>query len=439
MVTQNSTTPDSSGDIDQLIGDSDARPWWRRPGPWSAGALIVAVIIGILLWQGHRRADALPGYMTSAVTRGDLTVQVTANGILQPTNQVDIGSELSGTVARVLVDVNDRVKKGQVLVELDTAKLNDQVTQARAALTAAEATVRQAAATASEARDNLARLEEVSRLSGGQVPSQSELAAAQAALQRALADEASAGAGVAEARAALSSADTNLSKAAIRSPINGVVLARSVDPGNAVAASLQAVILFTLAEDLAQMKLEVNVDEADVGQVSEGQRATFTVSAYPNRDYPAAVTRVDYGSTTQDNVVTYVTVLAVDNADLSLRPGMTATAQITATERQGVLLVPNAALRFTPADGADTDSAPQQDGGGLVSSLMPRPPRTGVKSRTVNDRVVVGRQVWVLRDGTAVAVPVETGVSNGFLTEVRSEQLQPGMEVITGRRAAGAS
>lgn len=439
MVTQNSTTPDSSGDINQLIGDSDARPWWRRPGPWSAGALIVAVIIGILLWQGHRRADALPGYMTSIVTRGDLTVQVTANGILQPTNQVDIGSELSGTVARVLVDVNDRVKKGQVLVELDTAKLNDQVTQARAALTAAEATVRQAAATASEARDNLARLEEVSRLSGGQVPSQSELAAAQATLQRALADEASAGAGVAEARAALSSADTNLSKAAIRSPINGVVLARSVDPGNAVAASLQAVILFTLAEDLAQMKLEVNVDEADVGQVSEGQRATFTVSAYPNRDYPAAVTRVDYGSTTQDNVVTYVTVLAVDNADLSLRPGMTATAQITATERQGVLLVPNAALRFTPADGADTDSAPQQDGGGLVSSLMPRPPRTGVKSRTVNDRVVVGRQVWVLRDGTAVAVPVETGVSNGFLTEVRSEQLQPGMEVITGRRAAGAS
>jgi len=439
MVTQNSTTPDSSGDIDRLLGDGGARPWWRRPGPWVVFVLVTAAIGALLLWQSYQRADALPRYVTSAVARGDLTVLVTANGILQPTNQVDIGSELSGTVARVLVDVNDRVKKGQVLVELDTAKLNDQVTQARAALTSAEATVRQAAATASEARDNLARLEEVSRLSGGQVPSQSELATAQAALQRALADEAGAGAGVAEARAALSSAETNLSKAAIRSPINGVVLARSVDPGNAVAASLQAVTLFTLAEDLTQMKLEVNVDEADVGQVSEGQRATFTVSAYPNRDYPATVTRVDFGSTTQDNVVTYVTVLAVDNSDLSLRPGMTATAQITATERRGVLLVPNAALRFTPADGADADAAPRQDGGGLVSSLMPRPPRTGVKSKTVNDKAVVGRQVWVLRDGQAVAVPVEAGVSNGFLTEVSGEQLQPGMEVITEQRAAGAS
>ncbi|MCC6208783.1 MAG: efflux RND transporter periplasmic adaptor subunit [Gammaproteobacteria bacterium] len=438
MVTQNSTTPDFSGDIDQLIGDGDARPWWRRPGPWGALVLIIAVIVGILLWQGYRGADALPRYVTATVTRGDLTVQVTANGILQPTNQVDIGSELSGTVARVLVDVNDRVKKGQILVELDTAKLNDQVTQARAALTSAEASVRQAAATASEARDNLTRLEEVSRLSGGQVPSQSELASAQAALQRALADEAGADAGVAEARAALSSAETNLSKAAIRSPINGVVLARSVDPGNAVAASLQAVTLFTLAEDLAQMKLEVHVDEADVGQVKEGQRATFTVSAYPNHDYPATVIRVDYGSTAQDNVVTYVTVLAVDNSDLSLRPGMTATAQITATERKGVLLAPNAALRFTPVDDASGGAATAQSGGGLVSSLMPRPPRSGTKRRTFNDSAG-SRQVWVLRDGKAVAIPVAAGVSNGFVTEVSGEELQPGMEVITEQRTAGTT
>ncbi|MCC6301774.1 MAG: HlyD family efflux transporter periplasmic adaptor subunit, partial [Gammaproteobacteria bacterium] len=218
----------------------------------------------------------------------------------------------------------------------------------------------------------------------------------------------------------------------------GVVLARSVDPGNAVAASLQAVTLFTLAEDLTQMKLEVNVDEADVGQVREGQRATFTVSAYPNRDYPATVTRVDYGSTTQDNVVTYVTVLTVDNSDLSLRPGMTATAQITATERKGVLLVPNAALRFVPTETTGGDAAPRQNGGGLVSSLMPAPPRGGAKRRTVNDKAAGARQVWVLRGGQAVAVPVTAGVSNGFLTEVGGEDLQPGMEVITEQRATGA-
>jgi HlyD family secretion protein len=437
MATQNTPSTEPAEDLAQLLGEDAARAWWRRPRVWAAAVLLVVAALAFVLWQGQRRADALPRYVTEAVTRGDLTVVVTANGILQPTNQVDVGSELSGTVARVRVDVNDRVKKGEVLVELDTSKLNDQVTQARAALASAEAAVRQAAATAIEARDNLARLEEVSRLSNGQVPSQSELAAAQATLLRALADEARAGAGVAEAQAALSSAETNVSKAAIRSPIGGVVLARSVDPGNAVAASLQAVTLFTLAEDLAQMKLEVNVDEADVGQVEEGQPATFTVSAYPNRDYPATVTRVDYGSTTLDNVVTYVTVLAVDNADLSLRPGMTATAQITATERRDVLLAPNAALRFTPLDMAAGAETPKQ-GGGLVSTLMPRPPGMGTKRRTVNDTAGATRQVWVLRDGQAIAIPVTTGVSDGRLTEVSSEELQAGMAVITEQRAAGA-
>jgi len=424
-------------DITRLLGEAGAaRAWWRRPWVWATVALLVVAALAFALWQGQRRADAEPLYLTETVTRGDLTIVVTADGILQPTNQVDIGSELSGTVARVLVDVNDRVTMGQMLVELDTAKLSDQVTQARAALTAAEATVRQAEATVHEERDNLARLQEVSRLSNGQVPSQSELASAEASLLRALADEASARAGVAEAQATLSSAETNLSKAAIRSPISGVVLSRAVDPGNAVAASLQAVTLFTLAEDLAQMKLEVNVDEADVGLVEEGQPATFTVSAYPNRDYPATVTRVDFGSTTKENVVTYITVLSVNNEDLSLRPGMTATAQITASARRDVLLVPNAALRFTPVDAAAGGEAPRQ-GGGLVSSLMPRPPGATPKRKSVSNKTGAARQVWVLRAGEAVAVPVVPGVSDGFLTEVSSEVLQPGMAVITGQRAAG--
>jgi HlyD family secretion protein len=422
-------------DTAALLGETGGpRAWWRRRWLWITAALVVAAIVALGLWQGQRRAGAAPHYVTEPVTRGDLTVLVTADGTLQPTNQVDIGSELSGTVARVLVDVNDRVTKGQMLVELDTAKLNDQVTQARAALASAEATVRQAEATAREAGDNLARLQEVSRLSNGQVPSQSELASAEAALQRAQADEASARSGVAEAKATLSSAETSLAKAAIRSPISGVVLSRAVDPGNAVAASLQAVTLFTLAEDLAQMKLEVNVDEADVGLVKEGQPATFTVSAYPSRNYPATVTRVDYGSTTSDNVVTYVTVLSVNNEDLSLRPGMTATAQIKATERHDVLLVPNAALRFTPADTAAGGATPRRNGG-LVSSLMPRPPGITAKRRgTTGNGAGSARQVWVLRAGAAVAVPVTPGVSDGHMTEVSGAELQPGMEVITGQR-----
>ncbi len=423
--------------VDDLLGPGAARPLWRRPLWWGGAVLVLlALTAGLAWWQGQR-GDEAPRYVTEPVARGDLTVTVTANGTLQPTRSVNVGSELSGTVARVLVDINDRVKKGQVLVELDTAKLNDQISRSRASLASSEAKVAQAAATFKEASGNLGRMQEVQRLSGGKVPSQAELETAQATLDRALADQAAARAAVADARAALSSDETNLGKASIRSPINGVVLTRAVDPGNAVAASLQAVTLFTLAEDLTKMKLQVNVDEADVGQVREGQGASFTVSAYPNRKYPAKITRVGYGATTKDNVVTYVAELEVANTDLSLRPGMTATATITAAQRSGVLLVPNAALRFTPAVAANADgaapAAPASKSGGIVSQLMPRGPRAGsTRKATIAPST---RQVWVLRDGAAVAVPVTPGLSDGRRTEVESDDLREGEAVITDQGA----
>jgi HlyD family secretion protein len=428
-------SPADDARIDELLGPGGAHRWWRRPLWWTIAAMLLAAVVGIAWWQGQRRTDA-PRYITEPAVRGDLSVSVTANGTLQPTRAVNIGSELSGTVARVLVDINDRVKKGQVLVELDTAKLRDQLSRSRAAVASSEAKVVQVAATVKEARSNLARMQEVRRLSGGKVPSQAELDTAQAMVERALADETAARAAVADARAALSSDETNLGKASIRSPIDGVVLTRTVDPGNAVAASLQAVTLFTLAEDLTKMNLQVNVDEADVGQVREGQNALFTVSAYPNRKFPARIVRVGYGSTTKDNVVTYLAELAVANDDLSLRPGMTATATITATERRGVLLVPNAALRFTPAAG---NGAPAASGssGGIVSKLMPRPPSTST-ARKAGTRTANVRQVWVLRDGAVLAVAVTPGVSDGRRTEVESADLREGDAVIVDQ-AAGST
>jgi len=201
-----------------------------------------------------------------------------------------------------------------------------------------------------------------------------------------------------------------------------------------VAASLQAVTLFTLAEDLTKMKLQVNVDEADVGQVRNGQAASFTVSAYPQRRYPARIQSVGYGSTVKDNVVTYLTDLSVNNDDLSLRPGMTATATITTVERSDALLVPNAALRYTPASAT---AATPAAGSSIVSSMMPRPPRTGGTRRAGTDTAQV-RQVWVLEGGAPRAVPVTPGFSDGRLTEVMSEQLQPGMAVIVGQTTGGA-
>lgn len=414
-----------------VLGMTPPRAFWRSRRLWFAVGAALLLLAAFLLWQRQRVADAAPRYVTEPVTRGRLLVTVTANGTLQPTNKVDIGSELSGTVARVLVDVNDRVAKGQLLAELDTSKLTDQVARSRAAVAVAQARLAQAQATRQQAADTLQRQLEVARLSNGQVPSQTELAAAKAASDRAVADEASARAGVADARAGLSVDETNLRKASIRSPIGGVVLSRSVDPGNAVAASLQAVTLFTLAEDLKQMKLEVNVDEADVGQVRAGQGAKFTVSAYPNRSFPATITRVNYGSTTKDNVVTYVAELRVANDDLSLRPGMTATAVIATNERDDVLLVPNAALRFTPSA-----SAAASAGGGIVSRLMPRMPvqaprRAGTKLSAVN-------QLWVLQDGRPVAVSVTPGATDGRLTEVSGTALKPGVPVITEQAAGSA-
>ncbi|HQY78091.1 MAG TPA: efflux RND transporter periplasmic adaptor subunit, partial [Rhodoferax sp.] len=336
---------------------------------------------------------------------------------------------------RVLVDVNDQVKKGQILVELDTSKLQDQVARSRAALNSAVAQVAQAVATVKEAQGNLARLEEVARLSGGKVPSKAELDSGRATLERAQADEASARANVVSAQATISTDETNLTRGSIRSPIDGVVLTRSVDPGNAVAASLQAVTLFTVAEDLSQLRLQVNVDEADVGSVQVGQKASFTVSAYPSRKYPATITRVAYGSTTTDNVVTYVTYLEVDNKDLSLRPGMTAASTITSTERTDALLVPNTALRFTPAS---TTATAAKSGGGIVSSLMPRMPGGGARKSATNG-ASASRQIWVLRDGAPVAITVTTGISDGRMTEITAGDLQPGMLVITDQRAAGAA
>ena len=438
-MTSSEKTPSTS--LDALLGTGSTRRWWQRAPLWIGVAVLLAGAGGYVYWQKQQTASAAPRFVTEAVQRGNLTLTVSATGTLQPTRSVNIGSELSGTVRRVLVDVNDQIKKGQVLLELDTAKLSAQVLRSRASLAAAHARQAQTAATVKEARANLGRLEEVARLSGGKVPSASELDGGRATLERALADAASASASVQDAKAALSTDETNLSKASITSPINGVVLTRTVDPGNAVAASLQAVTLFTVAEDLSQLQLQVNVDEADVGSVKVGQKASFTVSAYPSRPYPARITRVAFGSTKTDNVVTYITWLDVDNSDLSLRPGMTAAATITSTERDGVLLVPNTALRFTPVV-AGAPGAAASGSGGIMSQLMPRMPRSGGRrSAGAAEKGVAGktRQIWLLRDGVAEPLQVSVGISDGRMTEVSSDQLQVGMDVITDQRSAAAA
>ena len=398
-----------------------------RLGRWPILLLVLIVAGGIYFGFNRQDTAGAPQYKTEPATVGTLVVKVSATGNLQPTNQVEVGSELSGIVEKVFVDDNDLVKKGDLLARLDLSKLQDAVVKSRANVSSVEAQVLQVQATVAETRSNLARMKQVAELSGGKVPSKSEMDTAEANLKRAEASRASAQASVNQARASLKSDETNLSKADIRSPINGVVLARKVEPGQTVAASFQAPVLFTLAEDLSKMELQVDVDEADVGQVKVGQKATFSVDAWPGRQYTAVLTRVGYGSQVKDGVVSYLTVLEVNNDDLSLRPGMTGTAEITTLTRENVLLVPNAALRFTPA----TTGAPQKkSGGSVIGALMPRPPRQTPKTRETAHEGSTPR-VWVLRDGEATPVEVKTGATNGRVTEITSGDLKAGMEIIT--------
>jgi HlyD family secretion protein len=258
------------------------------------------------------------------------------------------------------------------------------------------------------------------------VPSQQELDTAKAVLARAQADDASARAVVSQTQATLDANRTDLTKAVIRSPINGVVLKRSVEPGQTVAASFQAPVLFTLAEDLTQMELDVDVDEADVGQVQKGQEATFTVASYPNRTFPARITDVHYGSQTVAGVVTYETVLKVDNSDLALRPGMTATAAITVKRVENALLVPNAALRFTPP----VQEPRASTGGGLLSKILPRPPQPAPSAREEAQSGAKQQHVWIVRNGQLDAISVTTGTTDGVMTEVTAGHVEPGMALV---------
>jgi len=394
------------------------------------GVTLAALLAGsALLFGGGQGATG--EFITEEAVPGNLLVTASASGTLQPTKSIDVGSEQSGTLATVRVQENDVVKKGQLLAELDTAKLKDSVDKSRAGLAAAEAAVKQKQATVAEARAALTRMKQVAELSGGKVPAKTELETAEATLQRAVADEASARADVAQARATLKTDETNLGKATIRSPVNGVVLTRKVEPGQTVAAQMTTPVLFVLAEDLSKMELQVKVDEADVANVRNGQKASFTVSAWPGRKFPATIQRVGLGSTTTDNVVTYKTILQVNNDDLALRPGMTATASIVTAERTDVLLVPNAALRFTPPTAS---GKPQRS---LVSRLVPGPPPDMAKKRPVAAAAKSDEaRVWVLGEQGAQAVAVKTGVSNGRQTEILGGDLTAGMAVITDYQEA---
>lgn len=432
----NEIVSDPDQDLDEFLG-AEQHPRWRQWMKYWLPAIILLLLVLIISRCSSNGADA--EYITREVVVDSLELTVTATGNLRPTNQVQVGSEVSGRIDEIYVDVNDPVKRGQLIARVNTDVIDDQITQGQANVNVARAQVEQARATLEVDEAQLRRLYEVFEASGGKVPSAIEMEQAQATVARDKAALNSALANVSAAEAQLGTAMTSRSRAVITSPVSGVVLARLVEPGQTLQASFNTPTLLIIAEDLSEMQLHIEIDEADVGQVEAGQEATFTVDAYPGRRFPARVERIDAASSNTANeataqsggsaagstsVVSYAARLSVTNADGLLRPGMTATATIATQSTGDRKLVPNGALRFSPDDAQN-----QNEGGSVLNPMI------GLENKDQEANIGVGSRQTVyvlLEDNELRPVQVVTGQSDGRLTVVSSEELEPGMKVATG-------
>ena len=406
----------------------------RRPlRKWLFWGMVLAVLAGggYWYWQGQGSTVATVRYTTAEAAMGDITVIVTAVGTVEPTLQVDVGSLISGTISEVAVEINDRVTKGQVLARLDTSSLEAELARVEAALMAAKAAVEDARATQEAAVVALSRAQ---KMRDRGLVTEEDLATASTSRRRADAALASAEANVHVAEANVKLSQTAIDKAVMVSPIDGMVLDRTADLGQTVSASGSTVTLFTLAHDLGQMQLQVDVDEADIGKVEVGDRAEFSVDAWAGETFPADVKAMYFAPQKVDGIVTYATILAIDNSDHRLRPGMTASADIVVEHAPDVLTVPNAAFRYTPP----LQTASVQRSSGLLGMLFSSAPTTARQRTTVTNEVTSEglRNLYVLRDGVPVKIAVRTGVTDGDLTQVLEGPLTAGDVVVTAQTAA---
>jgi HlyD family secretion protein len=335
-----------------------ARPASRR---WLLPAIVVAVLLAAAWWYAGHRGDAqASAYRTEAVERGEIRTAISATGTLSATATVDVGTQVSGTLQSVEVDFNDKVTAGQVIARIDPSTLQARLEQASATLSTSRAGLAEAQATARNAEADYSRK---ASLLQKQLIARTDADTALAARDQARARIASANAQIRQQQANVNSARLDLEKTVIRSPVDGVVLERAVEAGQTVAASLQTPVLFKIAGDLRRMEIVLAIDEADIGQVREGQTARFTVDAFPERNFSGRVKQVRLAATNTANVITYPVVVEVDNPDQVLLPGMTANAEIEISRKANVLSVPNAALRFRPAEESNGGGPPGMGGG----------------------------------------------------------------------------
>ena len=345
----------------------------RRRRPVSSVLVVAALAIGVLAvaalwWRGSRGEGVESAWRTVQVERGDIRVAISATGTLSAISTVTVGSQISGQVTEVLVDFNSQVREGQVLARIDPRTYEAQIEQGAAQVASARASLAQAQASLRNAELDYRRKAD---LGTQQLVAQADIDLARAALDQARAQVASTQAQIRQQSASTETSRVNLERTVITSPVDGVVLTRTIEPGQTVAASLQAPELFTIAEDLSKMKIELAVDEADIGQVKAGQGVSFTADAFPDRQFRGVVDQVRLAATTTNNVVTYPVVVSVDNADGTLLPGLTVNAEIEVSNRRDVLKVSNAALRYKPVGEAAAAPAGTRGGGaGMLEELV---------------------------------------------------------------------
>lgn len=392
---------------------------------WGGIAGFLVLCIALFYWWQTREPNYL--YTTQEVTLGDISTSISANGTLSPTHEVSIGSVISGIVLEVLVDVNDKVSKGQVLAKIDSESIEQDLYRYEAQLQSAKAQLKSAKVGLEEKTWQYKQLQTLFKTTQGKTPSKLDLQTAKTNYNAALSEVELRQANIKEIETAIRSTQVDLKNAHITTPIDGVVLSRSIEVGQSVAASFQAPEFFIVAESLEEMELNVSISEADIGKVKVGQNVKFSVDSYPQKTFEAVVDRVNFGaSESTDNIVSYEARIYVSNQDLLLKPGMSATADIVTDSAKNALLIPSSALYFTPV-------TPKKDSAKSSSGLNPfgmRPPRI----RGGGNKPQANSNVWVLENGVPKEISVEVGISDGISTQIFSDSIQAGMQVIIAQK-----
>jgi HlyD family secretion protein len=385
--------------------------------------LVILTIVASGVWYFVGTRKPAVTYKTAKIERGTIVAAVSATGNLSAVTTVQVGTQVSGTIQKLYVDYNSRVKKGQTIAEIDPSLFNASVVQAQGNALNAEANLQKAKVTLADADRTLKRNKQL--LKDG-IISQGDYDVSETAFQSAQAALRAAEGSVGQTRGALMQSRTNLRYSIIRSPVNGVVISRTIDVGQTVAASFQTPTLFTIAQDLTKMQIEVSVDEADISRVKQGQKATFTVDAYPEQTFAGKVVQVRSSPVITQNVVTYVVVVNVDNAELKLKPGMTANVSIEVGRKDDVIKLPPAALRFKLKTKGDEPKEARQSSPGNGKTMGGG--QSGAQGK--GGRKEKGQQVYVLKEGNPTAVPVKTGIGNNSGIELVEGQLKEGDEVV---------